>query len=166
MDENSLKNEINYCEALNRVLPANMKFTAWAPFENESYSARFDCKLRTYRYFFPRGGMNIDAMTEACRHLVGIHDFRNLCKMDVANGVVLFTREIKRANICLASKSLDDPAYDMLYFEIVGKAYLWHQIRCIMAILLLVGQELEKPQVVAELMNVENNPWYVTLIFF
>lgn len=60
---------------------------------------RFDCKLRTYRYFFPRGDMNIDAMKEACKQLIGIHDYRNFCKMDVANGVVAFIREIKNADI-------------------------------------------------------------------
>lgn len=159
MTEDSLNNELNYCEALNRVLPANIKCTAWAPLQNAAYSARFDCKKRVYRYFFPRGGMNIDAMQTACQHLVGVHDFRNLCKMDVANGVVSFQREIKGADIRLASKCLTDPAYDMFYLELVGKAYLWHQVRCVMAILLLVGQESELPDVMKELFDVEKNPW-------
>lgn len=120
---------------------------------------RFDCKLRTYRYFFPRGNMDIDAMKEGCTHLEGIHDFRNLCKMDVANGVVNFMREIRSAKIHLASKSLIDSGYDMLYLELVGSAYLWHMVRCIMAILMLVGQKLEVPNVVAELLDVDKTPW-------
>lgn len=49
--------------------------------------------------------MNIDKMRLACKNLEGIHDFRNLCKMDVANGVVAFIREIKSAGIYLSSKS-------------------------------------------------------------
>lgn len=105
--------------------------------------------------------MNIDAMKEGCTHLEGIHDFRNLCKMDVANGVVSFIREIKSAKIHLASKSLIDPGYDMLYMELVGSAYLWHQVRCIMAILMLVGQQHESPNVVAELLDIEKTPWLV-----
>lgn len=40
MTDESLKKEINYCEALNRVLPANIKCTAWAPLQNAAYSAR------------------------------------------------------------------------------------------------------------------------------
>lgn len=40
MSEESLKNEMNYCEALNRVLPANIKCLSWAPCENAAYSAR------------------------------------------------------------------------------------------------------------------------------
>lgn len=64
--------------------------------------------------------MNIDAMQKACKNLEGIHDFRNLCKMDVANGVVAFIREIKSAEIHLSSKSKIDSGnyftnYDYLY---------------------------------------------------
>lgn len=43
-----------------------------------------------------------------------------------------------------------------LYY--VGKAFLWHQVRAIMAILLLVGQENEKPEIIRELLDVEHNP--------
>lgn len=159
MSAAALAAEYNYCETLNRVLPQNIKCLAWAPCENAAFSARFDCKRRSYRYFFPRGVMNVDAMQEACQHLVGVNDFRNLCKMDVQNGVVEFVREIRAADIRLASRNAEDPAYDMFYMELVGKAYLWHQVRCIMAILLLVGQELEGPEVMKELLDVEKNPW-------
>lgn len=47
----------------------------------------------------------------------------------------------------------------MLYLELVGQAYLWHQVRCIMAILLLVGQQNESPDVITQLLDVESNPW-------
>lgn len=40
----------------------------------------------------------------------------------------------------------------------LGNAFLWHQIRAIMAVLLLVGQENEKPEIIRELLDVENNP--------
>lgn len=35
---------------------------------------------------------------------------------------------------------------------------MWHQIRCIVAILFLIGQHKELPNVVKELLDVENNP--------
>lgn len=143
-----------------------MSFALFISYDLIYLTVRFDCKFRTYRYFFPRGCMDIDMMKEGSKHLEGIHDFRNLCKMDVANGVVSFMREIKSAEIHLASKSLIDPSYDMLYLELVGSAYLWHQVRCIMAILMLVGQKLESPDVVAELLDVEKTPWYVKLLNF
>lgn len=38
-------------------------------------------------------------MQEACSLLIGSHDFRHLCKMDVGNGVTEFRREILSADI-------------------------------------------------------------------
>lgn len=39
------------------------------------------------------------AMNTAVQHVVGCHDFRNLCKMDVANGVVKYDRRIMSASV-------------------------------------------------------------------
>lgn len=38
-------------------------------------------------------------MKEACSYIIGSKDFRNLCKMDVGNGVTEFYREIFNADI-------------------------------------------------------------------
>ncbi len=38
-------------------------------------------------------------------------------------------------------------SYDMCELTVIGQAFLWHQIRCIVAVLFLVGQERESPQV-------------------
>lgn len=38
-------------------------------------------------------------MKKASAYLLGVHDFRNLCKMDVGNGVVEFTRNIQKLEI-------------------------------------------------------------------
>ncbi len=35
----------------------------------------------------------------------------------------------------------------MCELTVIGQAFLWHQIRCIVAVLFLVGQERESPQV-------------------
>lgn len=43
-------------------------------------------------------------MQDACKLLIGSHDFRNLCKMDVANGVVDFMRTVKDAEIVCVSR--------------------------------------------------------------
>lgn len=40
-------------------------------------------------------------MQEATQYLLGKHDFRNLCKMDVGNGVVSFERQVDLANVSL-----------------------------------------------------------------
>lgn len=53
------KEEINYCKILNRVLPADIQCVAWGPVD-ETFSARFNCLSRTYRYYFPKGDLNIE----------------------------------------------------------------------------------------------------------
>uniref|UniRef100_A0A182Q2G0 tRNA pseudouridine synthase n=1 Tax=Anopheles farauti TaxID=69004 RepID=A0A182Q2G0_9DIPT len=159
LHEASLVTELDYCSILNRVLPDEIRCLAWMPMVNAAYSARFDCRSRTYRYFFPRGDLNIGAMEEAAQYLLGAHDFRNLCKMDVGNGVVSFVRSIDEISIRASQvDSSGNASYDMMYLQLRGKAFLWHQVRCIMAILLLVGQGKEAPGVVKELLDVEKNP--------
>lgn len=148
------KSELDYVAIINRILPSEIRVLAWAPV-NVDFSARFDCKSRTYKYFFPRGDLNIDAMNEAASKLVGAHDFRNLCKMDVGNGVTEFIRRIDSAEV---SVEADQDGYSTCVFTIVSKAYLWHQIRCIMAILFTVGKGLEAPQILDEMFDVERYP--------
>ncbi|KAH9630909.1 hypothetical protein HF086_014650 [Spodoptera exigua] len=99
--EESLKNEMDYCKILNRLLPKDIKAVAWMPIPENlpEFSARFDCKKRLYKYYFPRSMLDIRAMKEACSYLKGSNDYRNLCKMDVGNGVVEFIREILSADI-------------------------------------------------------------------
>ena len=46
------------------------------------------------------------------------------------------------------------------YILVRGSAFLWHQVRCIAAVLLLVGQGLEAPGVVDELLASERKPNY------
>lgn len=151
---NNTQEEIDYCKILNNVLPADIKCIAWQPVP-DNFSARFNCKFRTYKYFFPKGNLNIKNMEEAAYYLIGTHDFRNFCKMDVANGVSNFVRNI--INICIepfdeTSKLLNE--YSMMVITIKAEAFLWHQIRCIMAVLLLVGQNKENPIITKQLLNI------------
>ncbi|CAG9766637.1 unnamed protein product [Ceutorhynchus assimilis] len=143
-------NEIDYCKVLNRVLPNNIQCVAWAAVE-EDFSARFDCTCRTYKYYFPKGKLNIQKMQEACRKFIGSHDFRNFAKMDVGNGVVQFTRNIKNFQI-------EDLSSSMYVAIIKGNAFIWHQIRYMMGILFLIGSDKEEPSIIDELLNVETNP--------
>lgn len=46
----------------------------------------------------------------------------------------------------------------MCELTISGRAFLWHQIRCIMGILLLVGEGKEKPEVILDLLDVDKFP--------
>uniref|UniRef100_A0A6P7FY38 tRNA pseudouridine(38/39) synthase n=1 Tax=Diabrotica virgifera virgifera TaxID=50390 RepID=A0A6P7FY38_DIAVI len=146
---------LKYCKLLNKELPDDIQCVGWSAVD-ESFSARFDCKSRTYRYYFPRGQLNLERMKIATEKLIGSHDFRNFCKMDVGNGVVEFIRNIEDINIESISQNESD--YDMYVITLKGKAFLWHQIRCIMGVLFLIGQGNEVPEVIDELLNVAKNP--------
>lgn len=147
--------ELNYVHVLNRVLPPDIRVLAWAPVD-PSFSARFDAKYRTYKYFFPKGNLDISVMREASQKLIGEHDFRNFCKMDVANGVVSFMRRIVSIDI----QPLDDREDDFQMYELIvsGFAFLYHQVRCTVAILFMIGQHKEKPEIIDELLDVSKNP--------
>lgn len=100
-------------------------------------------------------------MQKACVLLQRHADFRNFCKMDVHNGVTNYMRNLQSASIhlCPNESHEDQQGYSMFYLQIKANAFLWHQIRCIMAVLLLVGQEKEDAEVITELLDVEKNPW-------
>lgn len=148
------KPEIDFAGILNRILPDEIRVLAWAPVQPD-FSARFDCNSRTYKYFFAKGDLNVEIMDLAAKKLVGTHDFRNLCKMDVGNGVISFIRHIDSAGVTVAN---DSDGYSMCTFTVVSKAFLWHQIRCIMALLFMIGKGQEKPEILDELFDIERNP--------
>ncbi|OTF69416.1 tRNA pseudouridine(38/39) synthase-like protein, partial [Euroglyphus maynei] len=147
--------EIDYPSILNRVLPHDVRVLFWAPVSsNQMISARFDCCRRVYHYYFPRIDLDIDAMNRACAFLIGVHDFRNLCRMDVQNGVRNFVRRVYDASV----KTFVDGRDSFCLFRIEASAFLWHQIRYIMAVLFLVGQHLESPNIFEELLNIHKHP--------
>eukprot|EP00977_Amphora_coffeiformis_P000894 scaffold190_cov171-Amphora_coffeaeformis.AAC.19 len=145
--------EFAYDHVLNNLLPPEIRVLGWTPVSDD-FSARFSAGSRTYRYFFHRRSMSIDKMREGLAYMVGTHDFRNLCKLNVEE-VSNFERKIHEAKIV----PLTGDGSDCLYrLQIVGQAFLWHQIRCIVSILFMIGKGLEEPQVVEELLDVQKHP--------
>jgi len=126
-------------------------------------------------------------MKEAANFLLGSHDFRNLCKMDVDNGVIQFVRTIDEANIIpvdrptavqgkskiklntqlnfmLAAfnrftlRKMFVSEYEIMKLIIKSRGFLYHQIRCIMAVLFMVGEGNEDSSIIKDLLDVEKNP--------
>jgi tRNA pseudouridine(38-40) synthase len=142
--------EYAYDKILNNLLPPDIRVLGWCPVSPD-FSARFSCTRRVYRYFFvPRPCYDTAAMGAGLQRLVGTHDFRNFCKMDVQK-VYNFVRVVHTADIVSVNA-------DTSYILIVGQAFLWHQIRCIAHVLFLIGRGLEDPSIVTELLNVEKYP--------
>ncbi|KAK4352472.1 hypothetical protein RND71_027990 [Anisodus tanguticus] len=50
-------------------------------------------------------------------------------------------------------------ADQLMIMKIKGSAFLWHQIRCMVAVLFLIGQGLESPNVLDALLDIERTPW-------
>ncbi len=171
--------ERDFAQMLNNVLPSTVRVLGWAPVTDE-FSARFSTKSRTYRYFFIRRDLDLNAMTKGLKYMEGRHDFRNLCKMNCEE-VDNFERLVHYAKIVIGSsnestedlgfpykdyvpndsKSEDDNGdsdRQICYFEIKGQAFLWHQIRCIASVLFLIGKRLESPEIVLDLFDIHKNP--------
>lgn len=122
-----IRDEIPYCQILNRLLPPDIRMLAWCPAPPLDFSARFSCKERRYKYFFTQpaftpatgptgffttpnessslagrrreGWLDVDAMREAAHKFIGLHDFRNFCKVDPSKQIENFERRIFHAEI-------------------------------------------------------------------
>lgn len=133
------------------------------------------------------GWLDIDAMRQAAKLFEGLHDFRNFCKVDASKQITNFSRRIFEADIVevdgvdaripyLTGPQFRDPTIvpsddnsnsnnngndrypKVYYFHVRGSAFLWHQIRCMVAVLFLVGQGLEAPSVVSALLDTAAHP--------
>lgn len=153
-DKDSCEGEIDYVNIVNRVLPKDIRIIGWSPAPTD-FSARFSCLCREYKYFFWGANLNIMVMETAGKKFIGDHDFRNFCKMDAAN-VHNYRRHITSFEISPCDERFDD---DQLWVvKIKGSAFLWHQIRCMVAVLFLIGQGLESPNVVDVLLDIKRTP--------
>ncbi|EDN09646.1 conserved hypothetical protein [Histoplasma mississippiense (nom. inval.)] len=136
---------------------------------------------------FREGWLDIEAMRKGAKYLIGSHDFRNFCKVDPSKQITNHVRHIYHADIELldpktkplsylrqhefttfdtendkaaANGSIGDPSSNLKVYSITihGSAFLWHQVRHLAAILFLVGQGLEAPSIIPELLDVEKHP--------
>ncbi|KAK7055410.1 tRNA pseudouridine synthase [Favolaschia claudopus] len=146
------KSEHSYTLILNRILPPTIRILAWSPVASD-FSARFNCKSRHYKYFFATDNLDISLMREAATRLVGLHDFRNFCKLDPAKQLTTYVRRVMSAEI----SPVEGSPSGMHVLDLTGSAFLYHQVRHIMAVLFLVGSGLEFPSVVTTLLNVAPN---------
>lgn len=125
------------------------------------------------------GWLDIEKMREAAKKYEGLHDFRNFCKVDGSKQLTNFMRRMFESDIVEIKDSVSampflnqtdfhpsgtgEQAGDgvhpkVYYFHVRGSAFLWHQIRCMIAVLFTVAQRLEEPAIVDKLFDVENMP--------
>jgi len=133
------------------------------------------------------GWLNTRAMKEAAKKFEGLHDFRNFCKLDPSKQIENFQRRIFFADIeeldprkgpvgyvglpgCgNREDTLDEQIVNgtatsaattpkIYTFTLHGSAFLWHQVRHMVAILFLIAQGLESPTLIDEMLDVDKYP--------
>ncbi|URD85826.1 tRNA pseudouridine synthase [Musa troglodytarum] len=142
-----VRGEIDYVRVLNRVLPGDIRVIGWCPVPTDFHSS--------YNQQSPSVHFH-QAMQQAAMKFIGEYDFRNFCKMDAAN-VNNYRRRITFFDICsLDRRSID--VDELWAMTIKGSAFLWHQVRCMVAVLFMVGHGFESPDVIDVLLDTKKTP--------
>ncbi|CAN6674871.1 tRNA pseudouridine(38/39) synthase [Trichomonascus vanleenenianus] len=145
--------ELDYLHILNNLLPADIRAYEICLRPGDEFDARFSCISRHYKYLFLTEGLDIEAMNKAAGYFLGEHDFRNFCKVDPSKQISNFKRTVMAASI-VPHESIPS----MVYFDLKGTAFLWHQVRSMIAVLFMVGQKLEAPEMVRDLLDMSKYP--------
>lgn len=165
------KPEIDYVKIINNILPDDIIVTGSCEVD-DSFDARFSCLFREYKYFFMKKNMNIEKIKEACRKLEGVHNFKNFCKIDKSDKNYLtknyerriFEFKVKKYEKLLfpsnESNNIENDYFEMYYVTIKGSAFLWHQVRCMMGIIFLIGKGLEDVDIIDHMFDVDSNRSY------
>lgn len=130
---------------INSLLPDNIRILD-IELAKESFHARYNAKLKTYKYYFYTGkfnnpyydtfahhakyNLNISAMQNAVKCLKGEHNFTSFCSVDtdVKNKI----RTIKDAKLTKNG--------DLYEFTITGNGFLYNMVRIIVGTLIDIGR--------------------------
>lgn len=149
-----------WMRAMSALLPSDISLNAVyhaAP----GFSARFDARSRTYTYRIATGDapplltrnvvwwhrlpLDVEAMEQAARHLVGEHDFKSFCKVASAVG------KPTCRNVMSVGFAYEQALGEQhIAFTITGNAFLHSMVRTIVGTLVEVGTGRRTPEWVAE----------------
>jgi tRNA pseudouridine38/39 synthase len=154
---NSGQKFYDYIHILNRALPSAVRVYAWAPVDH-AFSARFSARSRTYKYFVPNffSEESLSKMNAAAKMMIGRHDFGNFCKFDAETTKGNTERVVMRCSIDIVC----DPILErlcprgLLEFTIEGQAFLYHQVRFMVAVLLEIGRGTESVELIHRLLGI------------
>ena len=114
-------------QTLNLQLPPDCWCTGYAKVAPE-FHPRYDAKSRTYRYYFSKPPSDVAAMERAAHGFIGSHNFTNFARVRDKNP----WRNILEINL--------GENKGFYYLEVKAESFLWHQVRCMAAALLQVGE--------------------------
>lgn len=128
-----------------------------------SFSARFDALSRSYRYricagdvrpvlawdhaWWYKGQLNVEAMNEASKLLLGEHDFKSFCKATSA-----VDKPTCRYVGALDVRALEEAGENLVAIDITGNAFLHNMVRTIAGSLVEVGRGHRRPEWISEVL--------------
>ena len=102
--------------------------------------------------------IDINAMIESSKYLIGVHDFKSFVNPDAQ--VLKFAKEqnIQNDNLTIREiYSIDIIKIDdMIEIKICGNSFLYHMVRIICGTLLKSGMKMWKPEYVKEILELKN----------
>lgn len=147
----SLRDKI-HLEEINAFLPDDIY--VWALTEVKSdFSARKNATQRSYRYFAPYYGENMELMEQAAKKLIGTHDFIKFCKKPdkYSDGSVQSTiHTLDKAEVILNKEE------NMLQFDFSSKSFLWKQVRKMVFLLIAIGKKKFPVSIIDEALDAES----------
>jgi len=152
--------------ALNRALPRDIVIRR-AQEVDDDFHSRFSAVSRTYRYtilnektpsaflrnytYRVRDSINVDSMSEACKILLGEHDFSSFAS--TGDPVKNFVRTVNNASVTEVEGAHKDAflsiplqQYRLIQFQIEANAFLRSMVRAIIGTLLEIGRGKMPPE--------------------
>ncbi len=129
----------------------------------DKFSARFDCLSREYRYFFFLENLDLELIQKAAKTFEGKHDFKNFCKMkpeyEKEEGTV---RVVEKCEIKLYRDNIKNKDFlPMGVFICKGNGFLYHQIRCMISIIKIIGRGDYGLDLIHSMLDVNNKLKFV-----
>lgn len=152
---------------LNAILPTGIAVSALAPVADD-FHARFDARRRTYLYFIHfrkdpfveryswhcKFGLDVEKMNEACRYLLGTHDFSCFEKKGADSKTALCTIydaawEAYTPTLCAEGfhpGGAGKADWTYIYFRVTADRFLRNMVRAIVGTMVEVGRGRLSPE--------------------
>lgn len=156
-----------WCLALNARLPADIRtYLAWeAPAD---FHARKSAKRKTYLYSIQRSKfpdvfhrhtrfhhplpLDVEAMRQAARALIGEHDFTSFCT--VRSAAESHVRTVYKTELSFVPEPQPgDEKAGLITFAITGNGFLYNMVRIIVGTLIEVGEGKRKAEDMPEILE-------------
>lgn len=156
-----VRKDVAWTLGVNTHLPDDIA-VSWVKQVNDDFHARFSATARRYRYIIYNNRLRSailshgishchfeldeNLMQQGAQHLIGKHDFTSFRTVHCQSHSAV--RTIKHCEVTRHG--------DYIVVDVKANAFLHHMVRNIVGSLMRVGQSLEKPQWIAEVLEAKN----------